>query len=501
MDIDSFLADLKTTTSQENLSSLVQVVDLSAKLGWLSSLPEEKSQVITHAYIAARLSTVRSRLFLLGYLDKECVDHTLGQHTHYVDDKARQAIRKFQGDAGLTVDGWVGPETWKALEELVSFEYPTDVSAWLAKKPRMQRAMWCAVGLRLSVLGLPAEPSGDLSKLVPGLHAFVQVAQLLQLADTSLSENDLQQVLNLLFSQDILVERLSRFKGKFPYDTTISQPIEINNLARRFVTCVARIELWLLGIKINLKANSDYQNKLKDLHPSAALFDFWRLQGNDVNSARQLSNQELDGSFFQALRVSTTATSDLQDQTNFTDWLFKRLSRENSGLRKPLWDTIQELGSRIWDGLQRVWNLVKDRFMSITKITTTWVRNLARLTHKLALKAFETVQIVLKRLDEAIRFSLPGILPKSHIPNFFILADRDLDYVLFVEKSAQIPELKNLAIEMHHHARDFSTAMKILTTLLKALIYTLAIPGVGWFKFFLALVRSASQISLAMRNQ
>ena len=487
--IDAFQAGLGERSRLENLLALEEVVDQAARQGVLSPLPQEKSQVITNAYIKTRLRTVRSRLVRLGYLEEE--EPRRGQL--YIGVAARRAIRQFQTEAGLTVDGWVGPETWNALEELVSFEHPISADTWLAKPPDQQQALWRATRLRLSVLGLPRLPKPCLRRAdaLPGLARFLEVAVHLKMAEPALTAQDTRETLDLLFDQDALVRRLGAVEGAFAFEHSTT-----GKLAQRFVTCVARIELWLLGAEIQLSANSDPEYSLRDLHPTAALYNFWRLQDEKIGSARALSRQDLDPGFFQELYAATTGAPDAQEQADLGEWLYKRLRRQDSSLRQPLWETLQELGSRMWDGIRRVWNWVKDRLQHFSRTLKSWVLNLARLTHDLALKAFVEVRKSVERLAQAVRFGMPGMLPGSKAPDFFLLASGDLDYTLFVSQPAQVTQVRALAREMRQHAHDFGAILQVLSSLLAVLAAT-SIPGGGWIVFLVALARGGSQIKQA----
>jgi hypothetical protein len=446
---------------------------------------------------------VRTRLALLGYLDEDVPDPGFGQRKRYIDAEARQKIEEFQKDAGLTADGWVGPQTWQALEELLSFEQPTNVAAWLAKTPRRQRAFWRAVGRRLAVLGLPAAPAPERAALQPALASFAQVAWLLKLVDAPLGPGATRRTLELLFDQDALVERLGRFTGGFPYDQSDEQSRQTSRLARRFVACVARIELWLLGMELDLRANSEQARSLQSLHPAEALFDFWRFQELSAGEARLRARQDLDGPFFAVLHRSTAGSLSLAGDGGFNDWLFTRLSRKDSSLRQPLWKTIQELGSRAWDGLRRAWSWVKERFQHGARQVKSWLRNLARLVYRQALTAYEHACQAFERLAQAVRFGLPGMLPGSQPPGFFIHASLDLDYTVFAAQTAQARQARRLAREMRRHARDLDIALQALTALLKALLavyQAIIMPGAGWFIFIIALGKAVLQIIQAAQT-
>jgi hypothetical protein len=101
----------------------------------------------TKSYILA----IRSRLIDLGYLGES----TENRSKAFLDNRLKRAIKKFQKEAGLTEDAWVGPKTWSALQQLVSFEDAQDPANWRKEliKDLSQPAILRAVYLRLYALG------------------------------------------------------------------------------------------------------------------------------------------------------------------------------------------------------------------------------------------------------------------------------------------------------------------------------------------------------------
>jgi hypothetical protein len=218
----------------EQYDQLIKTMSRAAKEGVLTPLPQTKAQDVTDAFIAARLRTVRTRLFLLGYLRDD-------NQSPRRDGNLGRAIRRFQEEAGLTVDGWVGPETWTALQELVSFEEPSNMARWVAGS-QTQRALSRAVGLRLSALGFLAEPTRNERDIRQGLRAFADVAGRLRLSQAPLPPTTTLETLTTLFDQDALVARLAAFEDGFAGDLPLLH----------FVAHVAKIELWLLGYAVQL---------------------------------------------------------------------------------------------------------------------------------------------------------------------------------------------------------------------------------------------------------
>jgi hypothetical protein len=95
----------------------------------------------------SRIRTARSWLFALGYLDKD-------EDRSDYDDALRQALKTFQTEAGLTVDGWIGTEeTWPRLRELVTFDDPLLQAHWITASGRARTALARAAKTRLVLYG------------------------------------------------------------------------------------------------------------------------------------------------------------------------------------------------------------------------------------------------------------------------------------------------------------------------------------------------------------
>ena len=183
----------------------------------------------------SRIKTIRNRLANLGYLPKD-------SGRPFLDKSLEQAIRWFQQEADLTVDGWVGEQTWTALQELVSFENPSNLQRWF-RGGKIKAALKRAIGLRLFVLGLMEyAPASHPVDPTSGMAAFGRVWQILNLGPvTSRASISLEWVARL-FDQDGLVDRLAN--AKVP--TTLQERQSIHG----FVLNVAKIELWLAGYKV-----------------------------------------------------------------------------------------------------------------------------------------------------------------------------------------------------------------------------------------------------------
>ena len=69
------------------------------------------------------VNDLQSMLWMLGYLEREYI-------TSIFDFRTEHAVKSFQSDWNLRIDGIVGPETWVALEAAVEGELPPGKNLW-----------------------------------------------------------------------------------------------------------------------------------------------------------------------------------------------------------------------------------------------------------------------------------------------------------------------------------------------------------------------------------
>ena len=94
--------------------------DAIGEEGMMGRLPRSVDEVPTDLAGPGHEAALRKRLQRLGYLSAFHADRGVFD----------AAIRKFQEEAGLVVDGWTGARTWEALQELFTFENPFNAARW-----------------------------------------------------------------------------------------------------------------------------------------------------------------------------------------------------------------------------------------------------------------------------------------------------------------------------------------------------------------------------------
>jgi hypothetical protein len=501
------LQDFNELPIAGKFGALLDAIPRAYDEGVLTPLPEEEDQEITDAFIASRLRTVRTRLYLLGYLRKD-------NQRPYKDKGLEDQIKNLQEEAGLPVDGWVGPETWRALQELVSFEELPDIEHWLATCPD-DKLLRRATGLRLHALGFLKKKTMSERKVRRGLRDFVYVAKLLGLARHDRTPAISLETLTPLFDQDALVECLARlldgFAGNHPPGDVAA--------VRRFAAHVAKIELWLLGYSVDL-ARADLDEKgLFPVQPAGykgyyadpaysfntALYDFWKDAGQYAAKARGSTRQGLTGAFFQQLLALEGGTVEPDLDPAASEQLYAEIikaSEEKTTLPQRMWAFIQDIGSRMWDGIKRAWRWFR-RILDKAKPFLHWARNLARLAYRYALRIFDGVRRIAARTVEAIKFSAHHTVPGSQEPDFVVLREKDLDFHLYASSAFQASKLQAVTRELRKQARLFSLGIRMLAALtvaVSSVIKAALLPGVGWFVFVLSLVRAYKDLVPLVRE-
>ncbi|MEM6623014.1 MAG: peptidoglycan-binding domain-containing protein [Pseudomonadota bacterium] len=209
--------------------------------------PPDGRQVIGQS----RIRAARSWLFALGYLAAD--DDNAGYDPVLVD-----AVKAFQRDAGLTVDGWLGERvTWPRLQELIAFEEALDTAFWQDADGEPKPALVRAIATRLALYGFDA-PRQDSFALDQAVHRFLAVQQSLgaDLPPTDLSRASwLARVLDHDANLAAVVgDGLADGKGR-PVPAVLTEDDDDPAAVAAFslLLNMAKIELWLSqGAETNL---------------------------------------------------------------------------------------------------------------------------------------------------------------------------------------------------------------------------------------------------------
>ncbi len=455
-------------------------------------MPGSKQEVRSKELLESRICTIRTRLYLLGYLKRD-------NHRPEIDDMLKDAIYQFQKEAELVQDGWVGQQTWTALQELVSFEHPSNLRTWF-KGNQIKPALLRAIKLRLFVLGfLPSKQVQDSNKLPKALEKFVSIARILRLHDQPLSPDVIFDTINVLFDQDGIAAQLGQTGENFMRHRPADIPEkDARRVIRKFIICCAKIELWLLGYDIHLDGTAKYKIPLGierlTYMPATyplfhALYIFWQENGIRRSDALHQATR-ITGLFFGTLLRIQQQGDSIADP-NHSQKLYDMLVKESREVLNQIWEHIKAIGSRIWDGINRVWRWFKSMLQKIVKKAETWVKNAARLAYQYALNAFPIVKRMVQVTKEAVSFLFHKTLPDSDIGHIVINRNRNYDYRMYLNPERSSQRVKIILTNFRHKAYDFSIGMHGLGLMVNALITVgkgVALAG-GWFGLILALLK------------
>jgi len=481
-----------------------QLLDLAteqlAGQGIISTLPESKPES-ADAYSRSRLKTIRNRLYLLGYLERDSGQASLGP---LLD----QGMRSFQQDAGFSingfiVDGWTGEQSWQALQELVSFESPTNLDRWF-QHGKASPALIRATHLRLFALGLVNLKPGkdpDPSDLRLGLAHFCEIMALLEISDLPLTAEPSMQTLTLLFDQDRLLQGLGRARAPKAY--------EHRQQIKPFIINMAKIELWMLGYEIipdgySTKEVRHTKGRELDLKANSRLYKcicrYWQERGE--RSARLIALKLVKGTFprfFASLCDGLVAGG--YDQPVSSETIFRQLSNYAEGgdqaLIRKVWDQVYAFGSRIWDGVSRTWRWITMMLKRGGKSAAAFFGNLSRLAYRYILKAYEATKSVVKAVISSADYltrpvmDIPKVEMQISVENQTVIGrDRDFDFRVIVGEQDRAIDVYQISDWMNNISRLFSISCHLLAELLDILIGVMR-GGlfVGWAALLMGLLK------------
>ncbi len=501
--LDNFVSLEELLDSAQSNQLIEPVVESASRFGAL----QDDNQFI---------AVLRRRLFRLGYLKAEKIGDGL-------DPLLRKAVCRFQHDAELTVDGWVGPQSWDALQELFAFEPSTVLESWVdggAINPAMQRA----VSLRLIALGFGdkgvtrAKPSANHS----WLGNWRKILILLEVPNIDpYTPLNSERLIEWLFNIDRLsLQAQKAIRSLVPL---LSHPqSDIEKQLFRFITSLLKVELWLLGyddIKPDGKAMDLRFRQLggaatakQSLRPSKhyrVIKDF--LQGRGAWQTR-LDNGELLARCFRSLvdlqimehssftprflpatrpvgglisAVNITESTSLREQNSqlLIGAIEHQLSRDPEGVEQE-WQH-GSLGSRLWDGVKRVWRYLQN----VASKMINGIKMLVRAGRQLATQGFELLRQSYRAFSEGLKTLLQKQVAGSN-DYIAMQRDKDFDFTVFVSAEANKVQLADFFVAFERRmlrARAALNLIRLMLNITLTLLATMAGPW-GWWRLVRALM-------------
>jgi hypothetical protein len=467
----------------------IDLVDAKAKkliVGLPNKAVEDK------IYDKERLQVICDRLHNLGYLNKENIKSVLNNNV--IDSVLKKAIQKFQLDANLKIDGWIGDQTWLALQQLVTFEEPTKIHLWLNKNGEVNNALKRATQLRLYTLGLGDKPK--LSTTVPylALTKFRTVALILFNNVEKLNEI---QLLELLFDQDRIIQYLSLFSGN------IHAP-EFR-LEQQFIIAITKVELWLHGEgsiipdanlieqhkkyragprrrrrRVNFQLKVIEENSLT-ITPASFFFKALNSTWNKLLD-KQLPEIKNKASMylttFPAFFKLLNELDDVDDR-NLIQSLDAYVKKNKKNI-KTLWQSAKSFASKLFDGIKRIGRMIKRFLGRVVNVTVEW---LARPFYNLIVGVYEALNTSIQLTKEALSFMFSDYVKFKNNNAALAIKHNDADMELYVDDQnvSYVIDFSQKLLLLSNNLKVATKLISIFLTLLKSSF--LALTG-GWWAFF-----------------
>lgn len=427
---------------------------------------------------------IAERLNLLGYLeDPADVDGDAGSTAR---SRFLAAIEAFQAEAGLDADAWAGPVTWRALQQLVTFEVATAVGKWFDPEQQPRPALVRALRLRLFALGLLGRRPGQTPPELPHaeLEAFWILCCRLRIGTLGDPTPELPELLGLLFDQDRLLEavvtttRTARIGGRerqvFSYaKLTTERRREVDPQVAQFLACMAKIELWLLGFDVDITHVGNYpvyrfdrngtRSNQKLRRALDAFFD--QLGGRDRRLRASLT-PELFAALVAPPAPPSAAAPAASSDTARGDPDFSREVAEALRDRDRLdnaWELGRQLGMKLWDGMRRLLRWLHRGLRRILEVG----RNLARAFFRYAMNGYAMARGACIEVGQALGAYVRGSITTGSAIQLIIERDGDMRLTLPPEgeaaaTTAALRTLRLFAAGLQLGARLLSLLLRIL---------------------------------------
>lgn len=461
-----------------------------------------------------RFETCQEHLWLLGYLPEKT--SKASQKTQRI----RAAIRKFQRDSNLIVDGWIGDQTWKALNELVSFETPIAPGDWLQEDGNYRRSFLRAVSLRLWAYGLAnARPLQEFTGIsAVSISRLKKALWSIRLLPDYTANTDRNHLYSILLDADKLVKAVAdsaKPRASEPGTFTFQdhrlekeEHKELKPLKRRFIANLAKTELWLLGSEISIDSQDDYpvlglpDKKIRKNFPGGRfrkvvvrdedvqkhLLQYWAdLLVSDSDEAAKLG-RKITPEFFQSLVDPEKFSQAPNSEFNELDYSKEIAEQfENGDTRSMIdnsFDTLKKLGMKLWDGLKRLWRWIKK---GVRKIAD-FMRNAYRAFFRFALKAYKIVRTAFTALARSMEQYIQGYINFEKNSQVRILIEKDLDFrVCFSDSSTTSERLQSIE-ETERFSAMFRFSFFLIAFFVNSL-KKLALGFAGWYRLLMTLVK------------
>ena len=492
------VSEVNTSDSYiDQLGQFENILGEAEHKGIIHVVPSSEEETYNIENQRIRLQTVATRLFLLGYLPRRISPRRLEARIGLV----KKAILKFQKDAGLVQDAWVGDKTWYALDQLVSYESNFDFDQWFlpdgAVKSEVEEALCRAAQLRLWSLGLyhrkPRRKAIHLKKV--SFFKFSSILKMLQIVDDQFQADLHYDTLKLLFDQEALVQAIKRSKRPNKDSFSVKLPKTNrktgNTLFQIFIVNIAKIELWLLGYEITIDGKPNVKYMVGGDLWNAIAHYYQNFENVSSVKAKKLASK-ITPKLFEGLGAAIAAVNDY-DQDDASEEIARIMMPENtikaSNIFRDAWNYIKEKGVRLWDGLKRVWGWIK----RIGKKVVSFIdKNIFKAFYRFVSKSFKIVKKGIAAVVKSFGVYFSGELQTDHILYKF---SKDMDIKAYFDQNAKNSDLEIGIQKLQNQSKAFNLGCRMIGFLFY--VFKNAVLGFfGWAKLLYALLRSYKELRL-----
>jgi hypothetical protein len=493
---------LKAGSSLEALENLSENIRELEERSGLAPLPVARPDDEFNRLLALRLLAVRTRLRLLGY---GVTDLT----TESVDAPLRTAILSFQAEAGIEQDGWVGPETWGRLQELVAFESTTVVANWFDADSNARPALVRAMMVRLGVLGLcdyPPNPDPNGNVLIAVNNFRTQITLLkFPLRDSRYALTP--ELTALLFGHEELIRHLAQEPG---IEKLLDIPADADERTlpgvKRFVYRLVQTELWLDGLNTAPAApNAPPRDLASRPSVQTALEGFWThveppLSTEELHARSARINQSLFKTFAARLAQPVVQAE-----------VVAQYVEQNKGVLERAWEQVKRGVFFLWDGVKRslrwLWDRIRGAAQKVTDATRAAVEqakafmwHILRVIYDQASEVLQTVRHATVAFVDGIRTYFDGeFVEGAGERAVMVKSMRDFDALVWATRDVTAAEAHGLKQRFRRVAAALSAACRVLA-LVADILFTAASAGWGVVLLLSALVRRGPQILNAFKE-
>jgi len=515
----------------DDYPDLEKVLDAADRDGILDIPAEDSDAALEGRANLVRESVIAERLWLLGYLENR---KDLASSSRITERRSfLNAVASFQNGAGLTIDKWSGEQTWRALQQLVTFESHTNVALYCVDRiPRP--ALVRAARLRLWSLGLlPRKPTiKATSDSLPddALQKFWVLCGRFKLKNFGKPQPSAPKLIEQLFDQDDLLKAVAAASKKqpvgggreqwvFAYNKRTTEKRRVTDpQVESFLACLAKIELWLVGFDVDITHSRNYpvylfQGRVTQSNKKVkkALAQFWQqIEVDESTTLEGLSRRERRRRRKDKARLTDFITPELFKVLAQPEQATRLANPDGKGvdLKPPAaddysieiasrlqtqeeientWSKGKSLGMKLWDGMRRLWRWIRHGIRKILGVG----RNIVRAFFRYSMKTFEIARLTIKTVASSMsQYVKQEIRTHSEIK---LRLDRDGDIYTNIPAGASTEQMAQAGRRLRYFGAAFELSCKIISTIVEV-IKSVAIAAIGWARLLWLLVRSYREI-------